>query len=188
MRYAFSPMNAATPIPPGNIFLIGPMGSGKSAVGRRLAADLDREFHDSDDEIESRTGVDIPFIFDKEGEAGFRRRERTVIRDLTALDNIVLATGGGAPVDPRSRRRLADHGTVVYLYTTVPEQLRRTARSNQRPLLRSGDRAAVLEELMTARDPLYREIADIVIATDGRRVTSVVRELKDRLRGIPPQG
>lgn len=164
-----------------NVFLIGPMGSGKSAVGRRLAADLELEFHDSDDEIETRTGVDIPFIFDKEGEAGFRRREVAMIDELTAMQGIVLATGGGVPVNDDSRRLLAERGTVVYLYTSVPEQLRRTRKSTHRPLLQCDDPATVLEELMAERDPLYREIADIVIETDGRRVPGVAREVRQRL-------
>ncbi len=164
-----------------NIYLIGPMGSGKSAVGRRLAGELQLQFYDSDDEIEARTGVDIALIFDKEGEAGFRRRESAMIDELTGLNGVVLATGGGSPVNPANRARLAARGTVVYLYTTVPEQLRRTARSTHRPLLQCDDPAGLLQELMQQRDPLYREIADLVIATDGRRVTSVVREIRERL-------
>lgn len=164
-----------------NIFLIGPMGSGKSAVGRRLARDLGMDFYDSDEEIETRTGVDIPFIFDKEGEAGFRRREANVLRELVELDGIVLATGGGAAEDTENRRLLATHGTVVYLYTSVPEQLRRTRKSRNRPLLNDGEPGEVLERLMAARDPQYREIADIVIDTDGRQVAVVTRELKKAL-------
>ena len=150
-----------------NIFLIGPMGSGKSAVGRRLARDLGMSFHDSDDEIEARTGVDIAYIFEKEGEAGFRKREVAVIADLTALNGIVLATGGGAAQDPENRKRLAAHGTVVYLYTSVAEQQRRTHKSRDRPLLNEGDPGEVLERLMQLRDPQYREIADLTVDTDG---------------------
>lgn len=165
-----------------NIYLVGPMGSGKSAVGRRLAVELQLEFHDSDNEIEARTGVDIALIFDKEGEAGFRRREAAMIEDLTELDGVVLATGGGSPVLDKNRERLAARGTVVYLYTTVPEQLRRTARSTHRPLLQCDDPTGVLEKLMEQRDPLYREIADLVVETDGRRVGSVVQEICDRLQ------
>ncbi len=164
-----------------NIYLIGPMGSGKSAVGRRLAAELQLDFYDSDEEIEARTGVDIPLIFDKEGEEGFRRREAAVIAELASLNGILLATGGGSPTSPETRARLASSGTVVYLYTTVPEQLRRTGKSSHRPLLQCDDPATVLEALMQERDPLYREIADHVIKTDGRRVTSVVKEIKQRL-------
>jgi shikimate kinase len=168
-----------------NIYLVGPMGSGKSAVGRKLAAELGLEFCDSDDVIESRTGVDIPFIFDKEGELGFRRREADLIRELTQRQGIVLATGGGAATNVSSRRLLADHGTVVYLYTTVPEQIRRTSKSRNRPLLQCDDPAAVLAELMAARDPLYREMADLVMDTDGKQVNSVVQELKKYMTELP---
>ena len=160
-----------------NIFLIGPMGSGKSAVGRRLARELKLPFVDSDEEIEQRTGVDIPYIFDKEGEEGFRQRERDIIAELVQADGVVLATGGGAPQSDENRRNLARHGTVVYLYTSVPEQLRRTAKSKNRPLLNQDDPETVLTRLMERRDPLYRDIADMVIETDGRQVPAVTREI-----------
>ena len=160
------------------------MGSGKSAVGRRLARELGKQFYDSDEEIEQRTGVDIPFIFDKEGESGFRKREVDMISELVGLSNIVLATGGGAPQNPASRKLLAANGTVVYLYTSVPEQLRRTGKSRNRPLLNEGNPAEVLEELMGIRDPQYREIADIVIETDGRQVAAVTKELKNELQKL----
>ncbi len=157
------------------------MGSGKSAVGRKLAKDLQLEFYDSDDTIEQRTGVDISYIFDKEGEAGFRRREAAIIAELIELQNIVLATGGGAVEDPVSRSNLASHGTVIYLHTSVGQQAERTSRSRNRPLLNDDDPAAVLERLMALRDPQYREIADMVIETDGRRVAAVVKEIKQAL-------
>lgn len=162
---------------PKNIFLIGPMGAGKSAVGRQLARTLHLTFMDSDDEIESRTGVDIPFIFEKEGEAGFRKREAAAIDDLTRIDGVVLATGGGAIVDPDSRSRLGGRGFVVYLYTTVDQQFARTNRGRERPLLENGDRREILEALLRDRDPLYREIADLVVSTDGRKVHSVANEI-----------
>jgi shikimate kinase len=162
---------------PRNIFLIGPMGAGKSAVGRQLARSLHLSFVDSDDEIESRTGVDIAFIFDKEGEAGFRKREAAVIDDLTRHDGIVLATGGGAVVDPDSRSRLGGRGFVVYLYTTVDQQFARTQKGRERPLLEAGDRVEILTALLATRDPMYREIADLVVETDGRKVHSVVKEI-----------
>jgi shikimate kinase len=165
-----------------NIFLIGPMGSGKSAVGRRLAAELALSFHDSDEEIEARTGVDISYIFEKEGEDGFRRREAAVIAELVTLEHVALATGGGAALDPASRQLLAKHGTVVYLYTSVPEQIHRTRKSRNRPLLNDGDPGEVLEQLMIIRDPLYREIADLVIETDGREVAAVTREIVKALK------
>ena len=166
---------------PQNVFLIGPMGAGKSAVGRQLARMLHMSFVDSDDEIESRTGVDIPFIFEKEGEEGFRKREAKVIDDLSALDGVVLATGGGAVVDPQSRSRLGARGFVVYLHTTVEQQLARTQKGRQRPMLENGDRQQILEELMVLRDPMYREIADLVVETDGRKVKAVAGEILDRL-------
>jgi shikimate kinase len=162
---------------PKNIFLVGPMGAGKSAVGRQLARTLHLPFMDSDDEIESRTGVDIPFIFEKEGEAGFRKREAAAIDDLTGFDGVVLATGGGAVVDPVSRSRLGGRGFVVYLYTTVDQQLARTRKGRERPLLENGNPRQTLEALLAKRDPMYREIADLVVETDGRKVHSVAREI-----------
>ncbi len=166
---------------PRNLFLVGPMGAGKSAVGRQLARMLHLDFVDSDDEIESRTGVDIPFIFEKEGEEGFRKREARVIDDLSQLDGIVLATGGGAVLDADSRSRLGARGFVVYLSTSVTQQLQRTNRGRERPLLGNGDPAEILQRLMAERDPLYREIADLVVNTDGRRVQTVAREIHDAL-------
>jgi shikimate kinase len=166
---------------PKNIFLIGPMGAGKSAVGRQLARTLHLTFMDSDDEIESRTGVDIPFIFEKEGEVGFRKREAAAIDDLTRIDGVVLATGGGAIVDSESRSRLGGRGFVVYLYTTVAQQLARTKKGRERPLLENGDRREILETLLQDRDPLYREIADLVVETDGRKVRSVASEIIEKV-------
>ncbi|MDH4109450.1 MAG: shikimate kinase AroK [Gammaproteobacteria bacterium] len=166
---------------PKNVFLVGPMGAGKSAVGRQLAKALHLEFIDSDEEIERRTGVDIPFIFEKEGETGFRKREARIIEDLTAQQGIVLATGGGAILDPSSRNWLGARGFVVYLQTSVDQQLERTRRGRERPLLDDPDPRGVLERLMQLRDPLYREIADLVVDTDGRKVTAVTRQIQDAL-------
>lgn len=157
------------------------MGAGKSAVGRQLAKMLHLDFVDSDDEIEARTGVDIPFIFEKEGEEGFRAREARVIDDLSQLEGIVLATGGGAVVSVENRNHLGARGFVIYLYTSVRQQLERTNRGRERPLLENGDRAEVLERLMAERDPLYREIADLVVNTDGRRVQTVAREIQQAI-------
>ena len=157
------------------------MGAGKSAVGRQLARLLHLDFVDSDDEIEARTGVDIPFIFETEGEAGFRAREAKVIDELTQRDGIVLATGGGAILDPQSRSHLGARGFVVYLHTTVEQQHRRTQRGRERPLLENRDPREALEELMAMRDPLYREIADLVIETDGRRVQTVAKDIHGAL-------
>ena len=166
---------------PKNLFLVGPMGAGKSAVGRHLARLLHLEFVDSDEEIETRTGVDIPFIFEKEGEEGFRKREIKVIDELSQREGVVLATGGGAIADPESRSRLGARGFVVYLHTSVKQQLERTQRRNKRPLLENRDKEKVLRELMEQRDPLYREISDLIIETDGRRVQTVAREIHDAL-------
>jgi len=166
---------------PQNVFLIGPMGAGKSAVGRQLAKMLHLSFVDSDDEIESRTGVDIPFIFEKEGEAGFRKREVKVIDDLSAMDGIVLATGGGAVVEPQNRSHLGARGFVVYLFTTVDQQVARTLKGRERPMLAKGDSREILEDLMVFRDPLYREIADLTVETDGRKVNAVASEILERL-------
>ena len=166
---------------PRNIILVGPMGAGKSAVGRSLARTLHLTFIDSDDEIEARTGVDIPFIFEKEGEAGFRKREAVVVDDLSKMDGIVLATGGGAVVDPDSRSRLGGRGFVVYLYTTVEQQVARTQRGRERPLIADGDPRATLTALLAERDPMYREIADIVVGTDGRKVNAVANEIIEQI-------
>lgn len=166
---------------PRNIFLIGPMGAGKSAVGRYLARTLHLSFVDSDDEIESRTGVDIPFIFEKEGEDGFRKREAVVIDDLSKMDGIVLATGGGAVIGADSRSRLGGRGFVVYLYTTVDQQVLRTQKGRERPLLENTDPRIRLQELLDSRDPLYREIADIIVETDGRKVKSVADEIIEQV-------
>ena len=166
---------------PQNLFLVGPMGAGKSAVGRQLARLLHMDFVDSDEEIESRTGVDIPFIFEKEGEAGFRTREAKVIDDLSARQGVVLATGGGAILDAENRSRLGARGYVIYLHTSVAQQLDRTSRGRNRPLLENDDPRAVLETLMEIRDPLYREIADMVVETDGCRVREVADEIRDAL-------
>ena len=166
---------------PQNVFLIGPMGAGKSAVGRQLARLLHLSFMDSDDEIESRTGVDISFIFEKEGEDGFRKREAKVIDDLSKIEGVVLATGGGAVIDPQNQSHLGARGFVIYLYTTVDQQLARTQKGRERPLLESGDRREILEELMEQRDALYREVADLIIETDGRKVRAVADEILERL-------
>jgi shikimate kinase len=167
----------------GNIFLVGPMGSGKSAVGRHLAKILRLPFLDSDTEIENRTGVDIPFIFEKEGEAGFRRREEEVIEALTGQAGVVLATGGGAILIDQNRKFLGARGTVVYLHATVEQQEKRTRRGRERPLLQGGDRSQILQELMQIRDPLYRGIADIIVETDGRSVSAVTTDIRERLLG-----
>ena len=166
---------------PKNVFLIGPMGAGKSAVGRQLGRMLHLSFMDSDEEIEKRTGVDIPFIFEKEGEAGFRAREAKVIDELSSMDGVILATGGGAVTNADSRSRLGARGFVVYLKTSVQQQLERTARGRERPLLESEDPQQVLDDLLTEREPMYLEIADLTVDTDGRKVNAVANEILDAI-------
>jgi shikimate kinase len=169
-----------------SVFLIGPMGSGKTAVGRALSRALGMPFYDSDAEVERRTGVDIPFIFEKEGEAGFRAREREAIEALTRLERIVLATGGGAVLLPENRRHLAERGCVVYLETSVTQQADRVRHGRNRPLLQQqGDIAGRLGELMDVRSALYSEIADLTVPTDGRRVPAVAEEILRRLGEAP---
>ena len=165
-----------------NIFLIGPMGSGKTAVGRHLARLFRFTFYDSDADIEAKTGVDISFIFEKEGEAGFRVRERESIDRLTRLESIVLATGGGAVIDPDNRRVLAERGAVVYLETSIDQQLERTRHGRHRPLLNDTDPEEKLKELMQRRAALYAEIANITVSTNGRRVLLVAEEIHQELR------
>ena len=164
-----------------NIFLIGPMGSGKTAVGRHLARLFRYSFHDSDADIEAKTGVDIAFIFEKEGEAGFRVREKEAIDRLTQLTSIVLATGGGAVIDPANRRALAERGAVVYLSTSVDQQIERTRHGRHRPLLHDADPEQKLKDLMSRRAALYAEIADLTVTTDGRRVQLVAEEIHHEL-------
>ncbi len=166
---------------PGNLFLVGLMGSGKTTLGKALAKHLHLPFRDSDHEIEQRTGAAISLIFELEGEAGFRAREKVVLAELVQLGPLVLATGGGAVLEPANRALLAQHGRSIYLHAPVEQLLRRTANSRHRPLLHTADPRARLEELLRVRDPLYREIADIVIETGGRGVNSVVEEILTRL-------
>lgn len=170
---------------PRNVYLIGPMGSGKTAVGKHLARSLHLDFYDSDVEIEHRTGVDIPYIFEKEGEAGFRDREREVIDSLTQLKDVVIATGGGAVLTAENRERLVNRGCVVYLKTGIQQQLDRTRHGRQRPLLYTSDREAKLRELMAHRAPLYESIAAITVLTDGRQVRAVAEEILQRLKESP---
>src|ERR1700737_1909406 len=153
-----------------NIFLVGPMGSGKSAVGRHLARMFRLTFYDSDADIEAKTGVDISFIFEKEGEAGFRIREKESIERLTRLESIVLATGGGAVIDADNRRGLAERGGGGYLETSIDQPLERTRHARHRPLLNDTDPEEKLRELMLRRAALYAEIANVTVSTDGRRV------------------
>ena len=162
---------------PGNIFLVGMMGAGKTSVGRVLAKRMNKIFYDSDHVIEERTGVKIPVIFEIEGEPGFRHREAAVLDELTVLDEVVLATGGGAVLAQENRDRLHARGTVVYLRASVKDLLNRTRHDKNRPLLQTADPRARLEELYEMRDPLYREVAHITIDTGSQSLTALVNRL-----------
>ncbi|MCL4409076.1 MAG: shikimate kinase AroK [Gammaproteobacteria bacterium] len=165
-----------------NIFLIGPMGAGKSTIGRQLAKSLHLEFFDSDSEIERRTGADISWVFELEGEEGFRDREEKVIEELTENTGIVLATGGGSILSKENRLRLSARGVVVYLKTTIDKQVARTQRDKRRPLIAEADNPReVLETLAEIRDPLYAEIADITIETDEQSAKLVVNQIIEQL-------
>lgn len=166
---------------PENIFLIGPMGVGKSTIGRQLASMLHKSFKDSDHEIEKRTGVDIPTIFDIEGEDGFRKREISVIDELSAENNLVLATGGGAVLREENRKALR-RGYVVYLSASIETLVERTRRDKSRPLLQNTDKRRKIEELLGERDPIYREEADLVVETDGRSAKTVAKEIVEKLQ------
>ncbi|BAU46636.1 shikimate kinase [Sulfurifustis variabilis] len=166
----------------GSVFLIGPMGAGKSTIGRHLAELLRKEFVDSDHEIERRTGASIPLIFEIEGEPGFRRRESAVLEELTARADIVLATGGGAVLAEDNRETLRARGTVVYLEAPLDTLLARTHRDKNRPLLQDGDRRGRLEEILRVREPLYRATAHLVVATDHRAPAVIAQEIAAKLR------
>jgi shikimate kinase len=162
---------------PGSIFLVGMMGAGKTSVGRVLAKRLRKTFYDSDHVIEDRTGVKIPVIFEIEGEAGFRVRESAVVDELTALSDIVLATGGGAILSEKNRDRLRTRGMVVYLRASVRDLLNRTRHDKNRPLLQAAEPRARLTELYEKRDPLYREVAHLIVDTGSQSLTSLVNRL-----------
>lgn len=167
-----------------NLYLIGPMGTGKTAVGKHLGRLLGVPFIDSDAEIERAAGVDIPYIFDEEGEAGFRRREHQALVDLCAREPVVLATGGGAILDPANRQLLKQTGVVIFLQTSIQQQMQRVGSGRGRPLLKGRDGVdlqAKLEQLREIREPLYREAADLILPTDGRRVPRVAELILQEL-------
>jgi shikimate kinase len=166
----------------GNMFLVGLMGAGKTSVGRLLAKRFNKKFHDCDHEIESRTGVRVPVIFDIEGEEGFRLRETAMLRELTALHDIVLATGGGAVIREENRHLLIQHGTVIYLRASLDDLWRRTQHDRNRPLLQTGDPRARIEQLFMQRDPLYREVATLVVDTGNQSLRSLTQRIELRLR------
>lgn len=165
----------------GNIFLVGLMGAGKTTVGRLLSRHLGKQFYDSDHEIERRTGVNIPVIFELEGEDGFRKREACVIEDLSSLQDIVLATGGGAILSQANRNNLSQNGFVVYLRANVEELWHRTRNDKNRPLLQTKNPREKLEQLYAERDPLYRDIADVVINTGDQPVNLIVQRIEEMI-------
>ena len=168
----------------GNVFLVGPMGVGKTTIGRVLAELLGLEFFDSDREIEASTGADIPWIFDVEGESGFRVREARMVDQLSKRKSIVLATGGGAVLAEENRQCLKKRGVVVYLRASIKQQIERTSRDKNRPLLQTPDPEKKIRELMNIRDPLYRDVADIVVDTNRRNPRAVSQDIVRRLQDL----
>lgn len=169
-----------------NVFLVGPMGAGKSTIGKHLARNLRKQFLDSDKEIEGRTGASVALIFEIEGEGGFRHREVQALDELTRREGIVLATGGGAVLRPENRERLKDRGFVVYLRAPLDLLVERTGRDRSRPLLVNTDPRARLTQLMREREPLYCEVADLIIDTAHRTVRQVVKQICQQLQDRPP--
>jgi shikimate kinase len=163
------------------IFLIGPMGAGKTTIGKLLASRLKLEFVDADKFIEDVTGANIPWIFDVEGESGFRDRETRAIDELTQREKVLLATGGGAVIREENRQLMKQRGVVVYLYASVEQQVERTSRDRNRPLLQNDNPAETLRNLFTIRDPLYRDVADLVVATDNRHPSAVARDICEKI-------
>ena len=162
----------------GNIILIGPMGSGKTSTGRMLAKEMGYAFADTDEEVTKRTGVSIAYIFDVEGEEGFRKRECLALKECLNDNNTILSTGGGIVLSKENRDLLQDRGTVVYLQTSIRFQVKRTASTNNRPLLQNKDPEETLEKLMLTRSPLYEEIADITIMTDNKSLQEMSKEIQ----------
>lgn len=175
----------------GNVFLIGPMGSGKTTIGRKVAELLDLRFVDCDQEIESRTGATVNLIFDIEGEAGFRQRESRMLEELAAEEGLLLATGGGAILNPRNRELIKRNGLVVWLKTSVEQQVRRLSKDRSRPLLQTPDWKQTLVELALERDPIYRQMADLEFESRGHSIARAARELSEALlaaRADPAEG
>lgn len=181
------PTNGGNPVEKTNIYLVGPMGSGKTTIGQRLAHKLGLAFYDSDQEIEARTGASVNLIFDIEGEAGFRERERQVLAELTAQRGVLLATGGGTVVSRENRDLLGRTGIVVYLRTSVRQQLERLRRDRSRPLLQTRNKEHKLKELAEQRDPLYEELADLVFPSRSRNIDSAVDQILEAIRAFRTQ-
>jgi shikimate kinase len=165
-----------------NVYLIGPMGSGKTTIGRRLAAELGLEFHDCDRELEAHTGASVNLIFDIEGEAGFRTRESKMLETLARKKNVLVATGGGSVLSAANRKILRRSGTVIYLATSVEQQLKRLRRDKSRPLLSARDREAKLRSMALERDPLYESVADIQFRAGSRSIHASTAALAELVR------
>ena len=170
--------------PPNNIFLVGPMGAGKTTVGRQLAKSLRKEFVDCDKELEDRTGASISLIFELEGEEGFRRRESALLDEIVRRDDIIMATGGGVVLAEGNRALLVSRGYVVYLKAPIDLLVARTAKDRNRPLMQTEDPKARVAELMDRREPLYQQVADTVVTTGRRSSRFVVREILKRLEAL----
>lgn len=175
------PSDEGNPVEKTNIYLVGPMGSGKTTIGQRLARQLGLAFYDCDQEIEARTGASVNLIFDIEGEAGFRERERQVLAELTAQRGVLLATGGGTVVSAANRELLGRTGIVVYLRTSVRQQLERLRRDRSRPLLQTRNKEHKLKELAEQRDPLYEELADLVFPSRSRNIDIAVTQIHEAI-------
>ncbi len=160
-----------------NIFLVGPMGAGKTTIGRQLAKKLSNKFYDSDNEIEQRTGVNIPLIFELEGEEGFRKRESQVISELVTLKNIVLSTGGGSVLDPNNRKALTDNGYIIYLKSTAEKLFNRTADDKRRPLLQTEGRLNKIKNILDEREPIYISMANKVIDTHDLSIKQITDKI-----------
>lgn len=168
------------------IIFVGPMGAGKTTIGRQVAKSLGRKFFDSDKEIEKRTGASIPLIFELEKEEGFRKRESAMIKELASKEDVVIATGGGAVLKKQNRDIMNKQGFVIYLCAPVEQLIRRTARDKNRPLLQTDNPKQTIKNLLKIRDPLYREVADLVMETNGFTVAQVVNKLKKALKDQRP--
>lgn len=169
---------------PENIFFVGPMGAGKTTVGRQLAKALGKEFYDCDREIEKTTGADIPLIFELEGEEGFRKREQNMLAELTENTNVVIATGGGAVLAKENRANLVSRGFVIYLRAPLEFLVKRTSRDRHRPLLQTENPRERLEEIIAEREPLYKQVADMTVTTDQRSIKLVVKDILKRLSAL----
>ncbi|MDH5258408.1 MAG: shikimate kinase AroK [Gammaproteobacteria bacterium] len=174
-------MSASTARIPSRIILIGPMGAGKTTVGLRLAEALDKNFLDSDKEIERKTGASIPLIFELEGEQGFRNRECEAIDQLTQEENIILATGGGSILDPKNRNFMKERGYVIYLQAPLDQLLERTAKDKNRPLLQTSDPRKTLGDIIKKREPLYLQTADLVYKTNNKQIREVISNILELL-------